>query len=68
MSSLDKQADGVTNKEIQLLGSKQTQHTFYRHFSAKIYLVLQQQLFYSHLSRTTRVSQYQKKHSPTHHT
>jgi len=29
--------------------------------------VQQQQPFYSHLSRTTRVSRYQKKHSPTHH-
>ena len=27
----------------------------------------QQQLFYGPLSRTTRVSPYQKKHSPTHH-
>jgi len=27
----------------------------------------QQQLFYGPLSRTTRVSWYQKKHSPTHH-
>jgi len=27
----------------------------------------QQQLFYGPLSRTTRVSRYQKKHSPTHH-
>ena len=29
--------------------------------------VIQQQLFYGPLSSTTRVSQYQKKHSPTHH-
>ena len=32
-----------------------------------IILLKQQQLFYGPLSGTTRASQYQKKHSPTHH-
>jgi len=63
-----------TYKLILTQGSKVNSINFASEFQAqRSYMSSQsrtvhtQQLFYGPLSRTTRVSRYQKKHSPTHH-